>query len=201
MTGWRKRWRRESIGHERADCPHFTFVLAGFVVLIFGIRLAFARMLSTGGVPAKAVQKTVVSKDGTVIAYEQTGMGPVIILVSAALVDRDGTRPLARELASTFTVMNYDRRGRGKSTNTQPYATEREVEDLEALVAAAGAPVFLFGSSSGAVLALDAASRLGSNVEKIFLYEPPFLVDGSRPPVPDGLAGEIEVVHLAQPAR
>jgi len=81
-------------------------VLAGLIAVILGIRFAFARLLRTGGAPADAIQKTATSKDGTVIAYEQTGSGPVIILVSAALVDRDGTRPLARQLASSFTVVN-----------------------------------------------------------------------------------------------
>jgi pimeloyl-ACP methyl ester carboxylesterase len=167
-------------------------VLAGLILVILGIRFAFARMLSTGGVPPDAIQKMVTSKDGTLIGYEQTGAGPVMILVSAALVDRDGTRPLAKQLASSFTVINYDRRGRGKSTNTQPYAVEREIEDLEALVNAAGGPVFLFGSSSGSVLALDAGSRLGTKVKKLFLYEPPFIVDDSRPPIPGTLVHEIE---------
>jgi pimeloyl-ACP methyl ester carboxylesterase len=167
------------------------FVLAGLVVVVFGVRLALGRLFSTGGAPADAIQKTATSKDGTLIAYEQTGAGPVIILVSSALADRDGARRLARQLAPSFTVINYDRRGRGKSTNTEPYAVEREVEDLEALVNEAGGPVFLFGSSSGSVLALDGASRLGPKVKKLFLYEPPFIVDGSHPPIPDDLLQEI----------
>lgn len=165
--------------------------VAGLVVVVLGIRLALARMLNTGGSPADAIQKTVKSKDGTLIAYEQTGAGPVVILVSAALADRDGARRLARQLAPHFTVVNYDRRGRGKSSNAEPYAVEREIEDLEAVVNAAGQPVFLFGSSSGAVLALDAGSRFGARVKKLFLYEPPFIVDGSRPPIPDSLQSEI----------
>lgn len=166
-------------------------VLAGAVVLTFGIRFAFARMLSTGGVPANAVQRTVKSKDGTLIAYEQTGAGPVVILVSAALVDRDGTRPLARELASSFTVINYDRRGRGKSGNAEIYATTREVEDVEALMETSSQPVFLFGSSSGAALALDAASSLAPRVKRTFLYEPPFIVDDTHPAIPSELAQEV----------
>jgi pimeloyl-ACP methyl ester carboxylesterase len=171
------------------------FVLAGLVVfaviLAFGIRFAIGRLFRTGGAPADAIQKTATSKDGTVIAYEQTGAGPTIILISAALADRDGARRLGRLLSSSFTVINYDRRGRGKSTDTQPYAVEHEVEDLEALVNGAGGPVFLFGSSSGAVLALDAASRLGIKVKKVFLYEPPFIVDGNHRPVPATLIQEI----------
>jgi len=167
------------------------FVVAGLVVVVVGVRFALGRLFNTGGAPAAAIEKTATSKDGTLIAYEQTGAGPVVILVSAALADRDGARRLARQLASTFTVINYDRRGRGRSTNTEPYAVEREVEDLEALVNGAGGPVFFFGSSSGSVLALDTASRLGPKVKKLFLYEPPFIVDGSRPPIPEGLLQEI----------
>jgi pimeloyl-ACP methyl ester carboxylesterase len=168
------------------------FVLAGLVVLLIAIRFAFGRLFSTGGAPAGAIEKSVTSKDGTSIGFEQTGSGPVLVLVSAALADRDGARPLARQLSSSFTVINYDRRGRGKSANTEPYAVEREVEDLVALVNSTGGPVFLFGSSSGAVLALDAANRLGPMVTKLFLYEPPFIVDSSRPPIPDTLVQEIQ---------
>jgi pimeloyl-ACP methyl ester carboxylesterase len=166
-------------------------LVAGVVVAGLGIRLALARMLSTGGPPTDAIQKTVKSKDGTLIAYEQTGAGPVVILVSAALAERDGARRLARQLAPSFTVINYDRRGRGKSPNTEPYAVEREIEDLEALINSAAQPVFLFGSSSGAVLALDGGSRFGERVKKLFLYEPPFIVDAGHAPIPDSLQNEI----------
>jgi len=166
-------------------------LVAGIVIVGLGIRFALARMLSTGGPPIDAIQKTVKSKDGTLIAYERTGAGPVVILVSAALADRDGARRLARHLASSFTVINYDRRGRGKSSNTEPYAVEREIEDLDALVTAAGQPVCLFGSSSGSVLALDAGSRFGARVKKLFLYEPPFIVDDSHAPIPHSLQNEI----------
>ncbi len=173
------------------------FVLVGLAVLAFGIRFALGRVFNTGGAPADAVQKTAVSRDGTGIAYEQTGAGPVVILVSAALADRDGARPLARQLAQSFTVVNYDRRGRGKSGNAKPYSVEREVEDVAALANGTPGAVFLFGSSSGSVLALDAASRLGPKVKKVCLYEPPFIVDGSRPPIPDALAEEITTVLSA----
>lgn len=91
-------------------------------------------------------QKTVRSKDGTTIAFEQSGAGPSIVLVSAALSDRGDTTKLGRLLARNFTVINYDRRGRGKSTDNPPYAVEREVEDLEALIDAAGGSACLFGS-------------------------------------------------------
>jgi pimeloyl-ACP methyl ester carboxylesterase len=168
------------------------FVVAGLVVLLIGVRFALGRLFSTGGAPSGAIEKSVTSKDGTLIAYELTGSGPVVILVSAALADRDGSRPLARQLSSSFTVISYDRRGRGKSANTLPYVVEREVEDLEALVNSTGGPVLLFGSSSGAVLALDAAARLGPKVTKLFLHEPPFIIDSSRPPIPATLIKEID---------
>ena len=97
--------------------------------------------------------KTVTSKDGTKIAFDHIGNGPVVILVDSALADRTICAKLAMLLAEEFTVINYDRRGRGDSTDTQPYAVERELEDIEALIDAVGGSAFLFGSSSGAVLA------------------------------------------------
>jgi pimeloyl-ACP methyl ester carboxylesterase len=171
--------------------------LAGLLLVILGIRFAIAKKFSTGGTPPDAIQGTAISKDGTLIAYEQTGSGPLLILVSAALTDRDGDRPLSKQLASSFTVLNYDRRGRGKSANTEPYAVQREIEDLEALVNTSTGPVYLFGSSSGAVLALDAANRLGTKVAKRFLYEPPFIVDNSRPPLSESFLNEINAALAA----
>ncbi len=165
--------------------------LAALLLVIFGVRGAIAKRFSTGGPPPEALQRTAVSKDGTAIGYEQTGHGPLLILVSSALTDRDGDRPLAKQLASSFTVLNYDRRGRGSSGNTEPYAVEHEIEDLATLANTSAGPVYLFGSSSGAVLALDAANRLGTRVAKVFLYEPPFIVDNSRPPLSESLPNEI----------
>ena len=165
------------------------FVFAGLVLLLLGIRSLLGRAFATGGPPPDAVEKTVVSKDGTPIAYEQSGSGPVIVLVSGAMTDRDGTRPLARLLAPSLTVINYDRRGRGRSGNTLPYAPEREVEDIEAL--AGTGTVELFGSSSGAALALDAAARLGPRVRRVVVFEPPFIVDDSFPPIAESLADEV----------
>jgi pimeloyl-ACP methyl ester carboxylesterase len=133
----------------------------------------------------------VTAKDGTTIAFERTGRGPVVILVAAALADRSGTARLARHLAEHFTVVNYDRRGRGKSTNTQPYAVEREVEDIEALIEESGGSAFVFGSSSGSVLALEAASNLGPRITKLFMYEPPFIIDDSHPPIPDDFIKQV----------
>ena len=138
------------------------------------------------------VNETVTSRDGTTIAFERSGAGPAIVLVGAALADRSGVARLARVLAQHFTVINYDRRGRGRSTDTPPYLVEREVDDIAALIDAAGGPCSLFGSSSGAVLALDAAHRLGGKIKALFLYEPPFIIDDSRPPMAEDLAGAID---------
>lgn len=142
-------------------------------------------------------QKNVISKDGTTIAFEQSGMGPAIILVSAALADHTGTTKLSERLAPNFTVINYDRRGRGKSGDTRPYAVEREVEDIEALVDAAGGSAYLFGSSSGAVLALEATSKLGAKIAGLLMYEPPFIIDDSRPPMPGDFAEQINKLVTA----
>jgi pimeloyl-ACP methyl ester carboxylesterase len=137
------------------------------------------------------VQKKTISKDGTSIAYDQSGKGPAVILVASALSDRSDTVKLAALLSEHFTVINYDRRGRGESGDTQPYTVEREVEDIEALIDETGGSAFLFGSSSGAVLALEAANKLRGKVKKLFMYEPPFIIDDSYPPVPDDLINQI----------
>jgi pimeloyl-ACP methyl ester carboxylesterase len=104
---------------------------------------------------------TVTSKDGTIIAYETLGSGPALILVDGALCYRGfgPALPLAEQLKDRFTVYAYDRRGRGDSGDTKPYAIEREIEDLQALIAAAGGSVLLYGISSGGTLALETANR------------------------------------------
>jgi pimeloyl-ACP methyl ester carboxylesterase len=139
------------------------------------------------------MMKTVNSKDGTTIAYDQFGEGPAVILVSGALGERSHpmAQDLARLLAQHFSVINYDRRGRGDSGDSQPYSVEREVEDIQALIDEAGGAASLFGLSSGAVLALEAASSFPDKVKKLALYEPPFLVDDSRPPVPDDYVAQL----------
>jgi len=137
-----------------------------------------------------ASMDTVRSTDGTSIAFERMGQGPPLILVGGALSDRSAAAPLAAALAPRFTVFTYDRRGRGESGDTAPYAVAREVEDLAALIGAAGGPAFVFGHSSGAALALEAAAR-GLPIAKLALYEPPFIVDDSRPPVPPGYAARL----------
>lgn len=133
----------------------------------------------------------VISKDNTVIAYDKIGKGPLLILVAGALSDRSDTTKLARLLAEHFTVINYDRRGRGKSGDSDSYSVEREIEDLEALIDEAGGSAFIFGSSSGAVLALDATNSLNGKIKKQILYEPPFIIDDSQPPVPRELTNQI----------
>ena len=120
--------------------------------------------------------QTVISKDGTPIAFDQSGRGPAVILVVGAFNDRSTGAPLAAQLSERFTVFNYDRRGRGASGDTAPYATLHEIEDLEALITEAGGSASVFGYSSGAILALMAVAR-GLPITKLACYEPPFLVD------------------------
>jgi len=127
---------------------------------------------------------TVASNDGTAIAFDRSGEGPPLVLVGGALSDRAAAGSLAEALAPRFTVIAYDRRGRGDSGDTAPYAVEREIEDLEALVAEAGGSAFVFGHSSGAALALEAAAR-GLPITKLALYEPPFIVDDGHEPLAD----------------
>lgn len=138
---------------------------------------------------------TVISRDGTPIAYDRLGSGPTVILVAGAFGQR--TFPMLTELAELLsrhlTVINYDRRGRGDSGDTPPNSVDREIEDLEALIDAAGGSASLWGLSSGGALALEAADRLGAGkVTKLSLYEVPFHVDDSRPPVPPGYQETIE---------
>src|SRR5918994_1306809 len=125
---------------------------------------------------------TVTSNDGPRIAFARLGDGPPVILVCGQSTDRSSNAPLAALLASDFTALNYDRRGRGDSGDTQPYAVEREVEDLDTLIGEAGGSAFVFGVSSGAALALEAAAN-GLAVDGLALWEPPFIEDEDlRPP-------------------
>jgi pimeloyl-ACP methyl ester carboxylesterase len=123
--------------------------------------------------------QTVTSKDGTKIAYDKSGSGPALILIPGIFEQRameSETSKLAALplLAEHFTVFHYDRRGRGDSTDTHPFAVEREIEDIEALINEAGGSTFLCGISSGAALAFEAARALGHSVKKLALYEPPY---------------------------
>lgn len=121
----------------------------------------------------------VISNDGTEIAYDKRGAGPAVLLIDGALCYRSfGPMPqLAELLAPDFTVYNYDRRGRGNSGDSPPYSLKREIEDLEALIDAAGGSAFVFGTSSAACLALEAAVQLGNKIKKLAMYEPPYNSD------------------------
>ena len=142
---------------------------------------------------------TVQSADGTTIAIERIGNGPALVLVPGAFQDRSTTRGLAKVLSSDFAVFIYDRRGRGASGDTPPYAVEREIEDLDAAVGETGSSPFLFGHSSGAVLVLEAAAR-GMSVSKVVAYEPPYIVDASDRP--DRLAERVgSLVASGQPGE
>jgi pimeloyl-ACP methyl ester carboxylesterase len=123
--------------------------------------------------------RTVTSKDGTTIAFDRSGTGPALVLVGGMFEQRamdSETAQLAAFplLAQHFTVFHYDRRGRGDSTDTQPYALEREIEDIEALIDEAGGSAFVYGISSGAALAFEAALTLGGKVKKLAMYEAPY---------------------------
>lgn len=153
--------------------------------------------------------QTVTSKDGTRIAFDRLGEGPAVILVSGGSVDRSSNAALAELLAPHFTVYNYDRRGRGPSGDTPPYAVEREIEDIEAVADAAGGAAYLYGSSSGAALALEAARKLPTKITKLALWEAPYIPEGyPRPPadtaqifsnlVAEGRRGDAAEFFMAQ---
>lgn len=128
----------------------------------------------------------VVSKDGTSIAFDRSGTGPPLILVDGALCYRafGPAESMVPLLAPHFTVFTYDRRGRGESGDRKPYAVEREVEDLDALIKEAGGAAYVSGVSSGAGLALEAANR-GLAIKKLAVYEAPYIVDGGIAPIPE----------------
>jgi pimeloyl-ACP methyl ester carboxylesterase len=128
---------------------------------------------------------TVKSSDGTAIAYEKVGQGPPVVLVDGAFVYRSAIDPwtpqFAGLLGETHTVYTFERRGRGNSGDTQPYAIQREIEDIAAVIEQAGGSAYVIGFSSGGVLSLDAAAS-GLPITKLAVYEPPFVVDDNRTP-------------------
>lgn len=136
---------------------------------------------------------TTTSPAGTPIGFEQTGSGNPLVLVDGALGYQVGgpSGPLAALLASEFTVFTYDRRARGESGDTQPYAVEREVEDLAAVIGEAGGSAGVYGTSSGARLALPAAVQ-GVDMSALALWEPNFIVDDSRAPLPSDYVSHLE---------
>jgi pimeloyl-ACP methyl ester carboxylesterase len=140
---------------------------------------------------------TVTSPDGTTIALDRSGEGPPLIVVGGALSDRAAAAPLSALLASRFTFVAYDRRGRGDSDDTPPYAVEREIDDLGAVIGVAGGEVFVFGHSSGGALALEGAIH-GLPIARLALYEPPFIVDDSRPPVPHDYVDRVRELVAAE---
>jgi pimeloyl-ACP methyl ester carboxylesterase len=128
--------------------------------------------------------ETVTSKDGTTIGFDRLGSGPPVVLVCGASVTRGTDAQLAELLAADLTVLNYDRRGRGDSSDTPPYAIEREVEDLGAVIEAAGGLAGVWGSSSGGALAMIAAAE-GLPITRLALWEPPFVPEGFPQPPAD----------------
>jgi len=131
-----------------------------------------------------------ISTDGTPIAFDKLGKGPPVVIVGGILGDRSQQGPLAELLSTKFTVFNYDRRGHGESGNEEPYAIEREIEDLDIVFSEAGAPAFVYGTSGCAVLSLlAAAGGLAPKIKRLVIWEPPFFVDGTRPKLaPDYLS-------------
>jgi pimeloyl-ACP methyl ester carboxylesterase len=120
------------------------------------------------------LMRKIISKDGTKIAYDKQGEGPVLILVLGALNKRGSGKKLTKLLASHFTVISYDRRGRGGSTDTLPYRIEKEIDDLNALIDELGGSAYLYGHSSGSVLALLTAEKHGKKIKGLALYEVPY---------------------------
>jgi pimeloyl-ACP methyl ester carboxylesterase len=129
----------------------------------------------------------VTSKDGTHIAYEKSGQGPALVIVCGVLGDHYQHAGLAQLLAEYFTVYNIDRRGHGESGFTEPYAVEREIEDIDALLTEAGGSAFVYGSSGpGALCMYAAAAGLSPKMKKLAVWEPPYILEGTRPPIPQG---------------
>jgi pimeloyl-ACP methyl ester carboxylesterase len=126
--------------------------------------------------------ETVTSRDGTLIAYDVRGDGPPLIYITGATCSRTFW-PVVRDsktFASAFTIVTYDRRGRGASGDTAPWSLEREVDDIDALIDTLGEEAFLYGHSSGAVLAMHAALRLGSKVQGLMMYDAPWVHDAAE---------------------
>ncbi|TDD73106.1 alpha/beta hydrolase [Jiangella aurantiaca] len=144
---------------------------------------------------------TVISKDGTTIAFDAFGSGRPLIMIDGATAYR-ATNPLNAEtgrlLADEFRTYAYDRRGRGESTDTAPYAVRREIEDVATLVEdAGGGPAVIFGWSSGGVLALDVAASGLVPVSHVAVFEPPFVVDDVRPPLPPDYVERLDAANAA----
>lgn len=140
--------------------------------------------------------RTTSSRDGTLLAYDRSGSGPPLIFVGGAFSDRSSGAGMAALLGDRFAVVSYDRRGRGGSEDTPPYAVAREIEDLAAIIETAGEPAAVFGISSGAVLALHAAAA-GLPITRLAAFEPPFIVDDARPAPCEEFAATLSVLARA----
>jgi pimeloyl-ACP methyl ester carboxylesterase/uncharacterized protein YndB with AHSA1/START domain len=141
--------------------------------------------------------QTITSADGTTIAYEKIGTGPAIIVISNVAEDHTAVAPLVNTLSEHFTVITFDRRGRGASGDPQPYDPTREIEDIAALIDIAGGSAALTSGSGGCAIALDAASALGDKVTGLCLFDPPLIVDDARPPVPADWVERVEELIAA----
>jgi pimeloyl-ACP methyl ester carboxylesterase len=155
----------------------FVVILAIVVFGMLAIRYSRGRAVKSAG-----ENRTTTSRDGTIIAFTKRGSGPPLIIVDGAFCYRENgpATELATRLAQHFTVFTYDRRGRGESGDTAPYAVEREVEDLRAVAREAGEAPYLVGISSGGALILNAVVS-GISVKEIALYEPPYLAGENGP--------------------
>lgn len=137
--------------------------------------------------------KQVLSKDGTHIAYDQLGQGPALVIVGGVLGDHHQQAGLATLLSEHFTVYNIDRRGHGESGFTAPYTIEREIEDLDAIITKAGGSAFIYGTSGLGMLSLEAAARgLSTSIKKLAVWEPPYILSGARPPLPQDYREQLE---------
>lgn len=143
---------------------------------------------------------TTTSADGTTIAYDRVGSGAALILVGGALCDRNATAPLAEALAPAYTVISYDRRGRGDSGDTSQYSVAREIEDLGAVIAAVGGTAAVYGHSSGAAL-VAAAAAAGLPISKVVLHEPPYGGDDEESRQQSDESGAVVLRLLAENRR
>src|SRR5215472_16945711 len=152
-------------------------------MIIYLQQIYLQQIYEVARIEEKVMMSHVISKDGTRIAWETIGQGPVVLIVNGAFGYRAfrGGRDLASLLSNDFTVCLYDSRGRGQRTDTPPYAAEREIEDIEALIDQAGGSAYVYGDSSGAALTLLAAASLGSiKIPKVALYDPPYVSDDDK---------------------
>jgi pimeloyl-ACP methyl ester carboxylesterase len=138
----------------------------------------------------------VTSRDGTQIAFDRVGDGPAVVIIGSGPTDHWAAADVAAQLAAHFTVITYDRRGRGESGDTAPYSLDREYEDLAALIDAAGGSARIYGTSGGGFLGLEAAAR-GLPISKLAVWEPPYVIDDTRPAVPPDYKQQLDEMLAA----